>query len=375
MPIHHSLDAGTLTLKIAGDLVVDRLPEIEADLAATDITEASSVVFDVSGARGVDISGACLILDRARRLTDSGVPARVTGAHSGHFEFLEELTAADTGPPATGRRMHGAQPWERLTEPVGIWALHRLGDFVDGIAFLGRIITVFGGIARSMKRLRFPSIARHVYETGVTAMPIVALIAFLISVIVAYLGADQLRKFGAEIFVVDLVTIAVLREMGVLLTAIIVAGRSGSAFAAEIGVMKLNEEVDALSAIGMNPIEILVLPRVIGLVIALPLLTVLADAMGLLGGGLLSSWLVDIPATQYIQRMQESIASTTFWAGLVKAPVFAFLIAAVGTYRGMQVRGSSRELGRLTTVAVVQSIFLVILADALFAIIFVEIDF
>jgi len=139
--------------------------------------------------------------------------------------------------------------------------------------------------------------------------------------------------------------------------------------------MKLNEEVDALDAIGMSPVEVLVLPRVIGLVIALPLLTVLADAMGLLGGGLLSAWLVDIPATQYIQRMQESIASTTFWAGLVKAPVFAFLIAAVGTYRGMQVRGSSRELGRLTTVAVVQSIFLVILADALFAILFVEIDF
>ncbi|HZF16932.1 MAG TPA: MlaE family lipid ABC transporter permease subunit [Steroidobacteraceae bacterium] len=375
MPIQQSLDAGTLTLKIAGDLVVARLSEIEADLAAADSAGASTVVFDVSAARSVDISGACLILDRARRLTEGGVPARIAGARSEHFEFLEELTAADTGPPATGRRMHAAHPWERLTEPVGIWALHRLGEFVDGIAFLGRIVTVFGGVGRSLKRLRLPSIARHVYETGVTAMPIVALIAFLISVIVAYLGADQLRKFGAEIFVVDLVTIAVLREMGVLLTAIIVAGRSGSAFAAEIGVMKLNEEVDALSAIGMNPLEILVLPRVIGLVIALPLLTVLADAMGLLGGGLLSGWLVDIPATQYIQRMQESISATTFWAGLVKAPVFAFLIAAVGTYRGMQVRGSSRELGRLTTVAVVQSIFLVILADALFAIIFVEIDF
>lgn len=375
MPIHQSLDAGTLTLKIAGDLVVDRLPDIEADLAAADTAGASSVVFDVSAARSVDISGACLILDRARRLTDAGVPVRITGARSGHFGFLEELAADEAGPAAVGRRMHNVQAWERLTEPVGIWALRRLRDLLDGVAFLGRIVTVFAGIARSLKRLRFPSIARHVYETGVTAMPIVALIAFLISVIVAYLGADQLRKFGAEIFVVDLVTIAVLREMGVLLTAIIVAGRSGSAFAAEIGVMKLNEEVDALSAIGMNPIEILVLPRVIGLVIALPLLTVLADAMGLLGGGLLSAWLVDIPASQYIQRMQESIASTTFWAGLVKAPVFAFLIAAVGTYRGMQVRGSSRELGRLTTVAVVQSIFLVILADALFAIIFVEIDF
>jgi phospholipid/cholesterol/gamma-HCH transport system permease protein len=270
---------------------------------------------------------------------------------------------------------HAAHRWNKVPISVGAWTVHRAADLIGGLGFLGHMVAVFVSAGRSLRRLRAASIVRHVYETGVTAMPIVALIAFLIAVIVAYLGADQLRKFGAEIYVVDLITIAVLREMGVLLTAIIVAGRSGSAFAAEIGVMKLNEEVDALDAIGMNPVEVLVLPRVIGLVIALPLLTILADAMGLLGGGLLSAWLVNIPATQYIQRMQEAIASTTFWAGLIKAPVFAFLIAAVGTYRGMQVRGSSRELGRLTTVAVVQSIFLVILADALFAILFVEIDF
>jgi phospholipid/cholesterol/gamma-HCH transport system permease protein len=183
-----------------------------------------------------------------------------------------------------------------------------------------------------------------------------------------------LRRFGAEIFVVDLVTIGVLRELGVLLTAIIVAGRSGSAFAAEIGVMKLDEEVDALVAIGTNPIEVLVLPRIIGLVIALPLLTVIADAVGLVGGGILCYFLVDIPPAQYIDRVQQAIAPTTFWVGIIKAPVFAFLIAFIGTARGMQVRESSRELGRLTTVAVVQSIFLVILADALFAVVFLELD-
>ena len=160
-----------------------------------------------------------------------------------------------------------------------------------------------------------------------------------------------------------------------LLTAIIVAGRSGSAFAAEIGVMQLNEEIDALRAMGMNPIELLVVPRVIGLIIALPCLTVIADAMGLAGGGLLSLIQLHIPPAQFAARLREALSPTTFWAGLVKAPVFALLIAMVGAYRGMQVQDSARELGRLTTMAVVQSIFLVILADALFAILFVQLDF
>jgi phospholipid/cholesterol/gamma-HCH transport system permease protein len=223
--------------------------------------------------------------------------------------------------------------------------------------------------------MRLPSIARHVYETGIQAIPIVALIAFLISVIVAYLGAQQLQQFGAEIFTVDLVAISVLREMGVLLTAIIVAGRSGSAFAAEIGVMRLNDEIDALQSMGVDYFEVLVMPRIVGLVIALPLLTVVADAMGLAGGALLSSLLLDISLGQFIPRVQDALAPTTFWAGMIKAPVFAILIAMVGCYRGLQVRDSSRELGRLTTVAVVQSIFLVIFADAVFAIVFVELDF
>jgi len=231
-----------------------------------------------------------------------------------------------------------------------------------------------GRACSSLRRLRLPSLIRQVHETGVTAIPIVALIAFLISVIVAYIGAQQLRQFGGEIFVVDLVTIAVLRELGVLLTAIIVAGRSGSAFAAELGVMKLNEEVDALRAIGMDPVEVLVVPRVLGLVVALPLLTVLADFMGLAGGALLSWALVDITFTQYAERVAESLATTTFWVGLIKAPVFAFAIAMIGTLRGMQVRGSSRELGRLTTVAVVESIFVVIFLDAAFAVLFMELD-
>jgi phospholipid/cholesterol/gamma-HCH transport system permease protein len=193
-------------------------------------------------------------------------------------------------------------------------------------------------------------------------------------VILAYMGAQQLRKFGADIFVVDLVTVGVLRELGVLLTAIIVAGRSGSAFAAEIGAMQLNEEVDALRAIGVDPIEALVVPRVLAMLIALPLLTVAADLIGLVGGGLLCHALLDMPLVQYLNRVQATITGTTFWVGLIKAPVFALLIAGAGCACGMRVRGSSRELGRLTTLAVVTSIFSVIVADALFAVVFMKLE-
>jgi phospholipid/cholesterol/gamma-HCH transport system permease protein len=264
-----------------------------------------------------------------------------------------------------------------MVEPVealGRQVVRRWQDTRTGLAFVGRTTVTLGRAFSRGRRLRITSVVRHVYDTGITAMPIAALIAFLISVIIAYMSAQQLQRFGAEIFVVDLVTIGVLRELAVLLTAIIVAGRSGSAFAAEIGAMQLNEEVDALEAAGVDPYEVLVVPRILGLVIALPLLTLIADLVGLLGGALLCRLLLDIPLNQYLGRVDDAIAPTTFWVGIIKAPVFAVLIALAGTFRGMQVRGSSRELGRLTTVAVVQSIFLVILADALFAVIFMELD-
>jgi phospholipid/cholesterol/gamma-HCH transport system permease protein len=217
-------------------------------------------------------------------------------------------------------------------------------------------------------------VARHVYDTGITAMPITALIAFLISVIIAYMSAQQLRGLGVDIYVVDLVTIGVLRELGVLLTSVIVAGRSGSSYAAELGSMKLNEEVDALTATGVDPFEVLVQPRLLGLIIALPLLTIVADLVGLAGGALLCRYLLDMPLTQYVTRASEAISPTTFWVGIIKAPVFALLIGIAGCYRGMQVRGSARELGRLVTVAVVQAIFTVILADALFAVLFMKMN-
>jgi phospholipid/cholesterol/gamma-HCH transport system permease protein len=262
-------------------------------------------------------------------------------------------------------------------EPVsalGRQVTRRWNSLKLALDFIGRTTMTWVRASTSWRRLRPISVARHIYETGITAIPIVSLIAFLITVIIAYIAAQQAREYGAEIFVVDVVTVGVLRELAVLLTAIIVAGRSGSAFAAEIGSMKLNEEVDALHAIGVPPYEVLVVPRVVGLVIALPLLTVIADFIGLSGGALLCKWLLDMPLQLYIDRVQDAIAPTTFWVGIIKAPVFGLLIALSGTYRGLQVRDSSRELGRLTTVAVVQSIFLVIFANAVFAVIFWQLD-
>jgi phospholipid/cholesterol/gamma-HCH transport system permease protein len=329
---------------------------------------AGRVVLDASGLESLDLTGAWFLRRLERRLADAGARCEWRGARPEALEFAESVVGDETLPPVPPK---GHPP---LGE-IGKFAIEQWGEARGALAFLGRIFVVFAAAVQRPRRFRPASIVRHVYETGLQAVPIVSLIAFLISVIVAYIGAQQLRQYGGEVFVVDLVTLAVLRELGVLLTAIIVAGRSGSAFAAEIGVMQLNDEVDALRAIGMNVVEVLVLPRILGLIVALPLLTIIADAMGLAGGAVLSWLLLDIPFTQYLQRMQEAIASTTFWAGLLKAPVFAFVIAMIGTYRGMQVRESSRELGRLTTVAVVQSIFLVLLVDALFAVVYWQIDF
>jgi phospholipid/cholesterol/gamma-HCH transport system permease protein len=364
-------EGGDWRLHLNGDWSLPAMAQVEAQLRSLPTELHGTLVCDWSQAEAPGIGPVWALL---MRLADFG-PQHLQVRHAGdpphYLQLLQKLEA--------DRRASHPVPQpsnaEGFVAELGRWAILQGTHGRGVVAFFGRIMSVIGEAFSRPRALRPSSLARHIYETGITAIPIVCLIAFLISVIVAYLGAQQLRRFGAEIFVVDLVTISVLREMGVLLTAIIVAGRSGSAFAAEIGVMQLNEETDALRAMGMNPIELLVVPRVIALVIALPLLTVIADGMGLAGGGLLSLINLHIPLPQFTARMREAISPTTFWSGLIKAPVFAILIAMVGTYRGMQVRDSARELGRLTTVAVVQSIFFVILADALFAILFVQIDF
>lgn len=361
---------GVLQLACEGDWTARELPAIVSEVdEVLGRGDAPRAEIDASGVGTLDLSGAWSLHDLAQRLRAAG---RTVVWAGGAPPPTVALVDGTLGTESGAALVAPAAPDFRPVTDLGRSVVARWTGIKDGLSFTGEAaVRLLRGIP-SAKSWRPTSVVRHVYETGFKAIPIVALIAFLISVILAYMSAEQLQKFGADIFVVDLITIAVLREMGVLLTAIIVAGRSGSAFAAEIGAMKLNEETDALRAIGISPMEVLVLPRVIGLVIALPLLTIIADAVGIAGGALLCFSLLDMPFVQYFQRVHETVGEWTFWVGLIKAPVFALLIAGAGTYRGMQVRGSSRDLGRLTTVAVVQAIFLVILANALFAVLFME---
>jgi phospholipid/cholesterol/gamma-HCH transport system permease protein len=363
-------DGETLEVELAGSWRGSELPAIDAEIAAVPLAGLRELRVTVPDGLEMDLAGAWRLRDWLEAAGKSGISVQFAGQKPGQIELIDSTLAG---------KVHAQPPTssESRFEPVsalGRQVTRRWVSLLLALDFVGRTTMTWLRACTSWRRLRPISIARHVYETGITAIPIVSLIAFLITLIIAYIAAQQAREYGAEIFVVDIVTVGVLRELAVLLTAIIVAGRSGSAFAAEIGAMKLNEEVDALHAIGVSPHEVLIVPRVIGLVIALPLLTVIADFIGLTGGALLCQWLLDMPLDLYIDRVQAAISPTTFWVGIIKAPVFGLLIALSGTYRGLQVRDSSRELGRLTTMAVVQSIFLVIFANAIFAIVFWQLD-
>lgn len=324
-----------------------RLPR---DIAAVDARDAGQV----------DLWG----LMKLRSLADDlGVPLELNDDQKRIADFLPaEKTVLPEQDTSSGLT--------RVVEGWGRASINAAQTAYGMMVFTGQIAVVFARGIANPRSFRFHSIVRHIEETGIRALPIIGLLAILISMVIAYQAATQLQRFGASIFTVDLTVISILREMGVLITAIMVAGRSGSAFAAEIGVMKLREEVDALKTMGFNPIEILVLPRLIAMMLTLPILAFIADIMGLAGGGLISILLLDIPLTQYIDRVAMVATPTMFFVGLIKAPVFAFVITLVGTYQGMKVSGSAESVGRLTTVAVVQSIFLVIMFDAFFSILF-----
>jgi len=370
MDFRAEYDPTGLRLELSGSCRMADLPALEPVLAQVRAEAPDALAVSLGKAQEFDIGPAWLLHGFLADLHGRGATVTITGELPEHFPYLDELRGRE---PEQAAPSAAAGPGWLVS--LGQAIVERGKSWYGALVFGGQLLATTSAAVRSRKRLRIPSIVRHAYETGVQAIPIVSVIAFLISVISAYIGQQQLRPFGAEIFTVDLVAIGVLRELAVLLTAIMVAGRTGSAYAAEIGVMKLNEEVDALESMGLDPYEVLVLPRVIGLVIAMPLLTIVADFMGLAGGGILTRYLLDLPWPQFFTRLEAAIAPTTFWAGLIKAPVFGALIGLTGTLRGLQVRESSRELGRLTTVAVVQSIFLVIFADALFAMFYLQINF
>jgi phospholipid/cholesterol/gamma-HCH transport system permease protein len=362
--------AEQLDLDLTGSWRAAEAAAIESELAGIELAGARQATLSAADA-SFDLSGAWLLHDFLQRARLAGITAQFEGTEPSALALIERTYSGEM--PVEVRHEPSPGP-ESAVEDLGRRTVRGWHGLLLALDFGGRVsLSALHGLMHP-RQLRPIAIARHIYDTGITAIPIVSVVGFLISVILAYMGAQELRRFGADIFVVDLVTIGVLRELGVLLTAIILAGRSGSAFAAELGAMQLNEEIDALNAIGVDPIAALVVPRLLALMLVLPLLTIAADVIGLVGGALLCHELLDMPVLQYLNRAQSAIADTTFWVGMIKAPVFAALIAVAGCACGLRVRGSSRELGRLTTLAVVASIFGVIVADALFAVVFMRLD-
>ncbi len=325
---------------------------------------------DASGLQRLDTVGMVML---KRWLASQGVgagQANWLNVPEHNKAFIEQVMHYETGDIPSS--LPALAPVAASIAAIGKWTSLTYKEMHGILGFAGQIFVALAGLIKCPKGLRVNAWVRHMDESGVRAIPIVGLLAFLISIVLAYQGATQLKMFGADIFTVDLTVISILREMGVLLTAIMVAGRSGSAFAAEIGVMKLNEEVDALRTIHLDPFLVLVVPRVLALIVVMPVLTFLADLCGIAGTYLMGYTLLDISLDQFLERCEMVIKLNTFMVGIIKAPVFGFLIALVGTYQGMQVDGSAESVGRLTTASVVQSIFLVILADALFSILFSE---
>lgn len=326
---------------------------------------SARVIVDADELAALDTTGAWLLLKLERLTAQSGAVLERTHLPERFASLLARVENLDD--PRCDRPPQAFGPLEMLVR-LGETSIMAGREAAQLLNFFGMILVALGRALLKPWRIRLTALLRHVERTGVDALPIIGMISFLIGVVLAYQGADQLRRFGADVFTVNLLGLAVLREMGVLLTAIMVAGRSGSAFTAQIGTMQVNEEVDALRTMGLDVVEVLVLPRVLALMIALPLLACFADIMGLFGGGLICYFVLDITPGQFITQLREAVGPAQFWAGLAKAPVFAFLIAMTGCYHGLKVSGSAESVGLLTTRSVVVAIFLVIIVNAMFSI-------
>ncbi len=329
-----------------------------------------NVTFDITAVERLDTAGAWLLHRVIKSFGEAGIVIEYAGVRPEHKVMLEQVAAADR--PAEVPPKPSGSLVEILAR-LGAGTLEAVEEMRQVVGFFGRVMVVLAGTLVRPHRLRFTALVSHMEHVGFNALPIVGLLSFLIGVVLAYQGAVVLQRFGAEIFVVNLIAISVLREIGILLTAIVVAGRSGSAFAAAIGSMMVHEEVDAMRTLGLDPMEVLVLPRLLALAITMPLLAFFADMMGLLGGGIMCWAVLDIAPTVYLERLGDAVGIWSFWTGMIKAPVFGIIIAVVGCLEGFRVSGSAESVGRQTTRAVVTSLFLVIVADAMFSIFFAKV--
>jgi phospholipid/cholesterol/gamma-HCH transport system permease protein len=351
-----------------GTWSVHTIAQLERQLAGLRWPDRGETVVDGSGVTMLDTSGAWLLHRTLRQRAARGGAVRMQGLRTEFATLVQLLAARELELEAPL-----AQPPPWLVR-IGQRAWSALAGTRGYLAFVGETALALLRALRDPKRLRWRPILHNMQAAGVDALPITGLLSFLMGVVIAYQGADQLQRFGANIFVVDLVALAMLRELSPLLTAIIIAGRSGSAYTAQIGTMKVTEEIDALRTIGIGAQEQLVLPKVIALIIVMPLLTIYTDVTGVLGGMVMASSRLDVGFDAFIDRLDDAIQMSSYWTGLAKAPVFAVIIALVGCYRGFQVGGSADSVGAQTTMSVVQSIFLVIVTDALFSVVFLWLD-
>src|SRR3954447_4024763 len=357
---------GTSVLEVGGTWTVFSLKGLrqrhdKARRAGQGGANAAASTVDATKVERLDTAGVLEILQLA-----GGPEADVKTAGEGHAELFKVVKENMHEPP---KPRHVAFLIHWLDE-LGRDLVSLGGQVANLCAFVGEIIVVFLEACVSPRRFRIGTIVQQMFEVWVKALLIVGVLTFLIGVVIAYQGVQQLRQFGAETFTVEAVGIGMFRELGVLLTAIIVAGRSGSAFTAQIGTMQVNQEVDAMRTIGLNPIEWLVLPRIMALFLSMPLLAFWGNMTGLLGGAVACTVYLDFTFVQFFDRLRDTVSIWHFYTGMIKAPVFGFIIAAIGCFEGLQVRGSAESVGQLTTRSVVESIFCVIVLDAVFSIIF-----
>ena len=344
--------------RCTGSLTILRAATTERELAA--LPEGSTI--DLSGVERMDTVGAWLIY---REVRDRG--AKVVGASKQVSGLLDQVAEADKPAKVVPDKRGGITG---VVEELGEWVAEAGQAFVGLIGFLGATLIGFANVIKRPQRFRLNAVVQRFDLVGVRALGIIGLMTFLIGVVIGQQGAVQLEQFGAEIYTINLIGRISVRELATLMTAIMVAGRSGSAFAAQLGTMKLTEEIDAMRTIGVSPVEALVIPRMMAAIIMMPLLSFYAMIMTMIGGGLFVWIDLGIPPLTFIQRIQEVVPITDLWVGLIKAPVFGFIIALVGCYQGMLVEGDAEQVGLRTTASVVQAIFIVIVLDAVFAVFF-----
>lgn len=354
---------GAATLSFKGPLLVSSVGPIERRVRALGTPLAK---VDLSQVSAIDTVGAWLAWRLSR---DTG--AEISGASDEARRLIEAVSKSTDDASIRPKRL---PLLERVPQGIGHLVIGWMNGVLGVLGFLGSLILAFGSLIRHPGRFRTKALVRQIELVGVSGLGIIGLMSFLVGIVIAQQGAVQLQQFGAEMLTVNLTGRLAMRELGILMTAIMVAGRSGSAFAAEIGTMKLTEEIDAMRTIGVSPMEALVIPRVLAAMFMMTLLGFYAALMAILGGAVISSFQLDIPVFTFLMRIQEVVPTHDLWVGLIKAPVFGLIVAICGCYQGMQVEGSSEEVGLRTTMAVVQAIFMVIVLDAFFAVFFTKLN-